>query len=143
MNVTKDFLIGGLRVLVLFLLAAITSFIAVNVIMNSVPSLYYLAPIIAAVATYFEAKYLLPFSKYSENKYHMYGRWSVLIVSIYSMGSSAAQNLSFFLSNATQSSDVFAGSLIALLMKVSTVLALIVGYVGARNSKLPPSVPNQ
>lgn len=104
MNV-KDLSRGSWRVMLIYLIAGIISFIVIFGLLIVVPlsgSLgLVLAMVIAILVSYFVCRWLVPFSKYPENAWYKYGRWTGLAVFISLSGQSVIRHASFILAHNT------------------------------------------
>jgi len=141
-----DLLRGWWRVFLVYLLAGIISFVAVFGLVQFVPSIFYAGLLIAVVVTYFSARKLVPFSRYSETKNYKYGRWMGVAMWFLLMGQNIVRHFSAF--TPTTGSPVPTGvsaseAAIVIFFEVTILLALVVGYIGARNKKSSVSVSVQ
>ena len=133
----KEFNRGWVRILWIYLIAGVTSFVAVFALAEFVPSLVYLGFLIATIATYFAAKKFVPFSKYPETKNYKYGRWTGVAIWFVLMGQNIVHHFSVFIPPA--GSHVAAGAnatdALLLFVEVTILFALLAGYIGARDRK--------
>lgn len=142
----KDLRRGSWRVTLIYIISGIVSFVSVFGLLRFVPISGILglvfAMMVAVIASYFLSWWLVPFSKYPENAWYKYGRWTGLVIFIFLSGQSVVRNASFVLAHNTEPVTVWASHEIGLAAAICTILALIAGYAGAgsRKSSVAPQI---
>jgi hypothetical protein len=133
----KDLGRGSGRVTLIYIIAGVVSLVAVVGLLQFVPISgilgLILAMVVAVLTSYFVCRWLVPFSKYPETVWYKHGRWIGLVIFIFLSGQSVVRNATFVLAHHTESITVWGGHEIALAAALTTILALIAGYIGARD----------